>query len=89
MGLMTTDYGELQARDQLLSHVEVHLGTGNGFSFPAGRLSYQLGLQEPSLVVSTSCSSSLVAVHLACQSLRQGECHTALAAGVSLMLSPN
>ncbi|MEZ4726489.1 MAG: type I polyketide synthase [Caldilineaceae bacterium] len=65
-----------------------YLLTGNSFSFIAGRLSYLLGLQGPSMVVATECSSSLVTVHLACQALRLRECDLALAGGVNLILHP-
>ena len=54
-----------------------------------GRLSFALGLEGPSVVVSTDRSSSLVAVHLACQSLRSGESSLAIAGGVNLILSPD
>ncbi len=56
----------------------------NDKDFLASRVSYKLNLQGPSVVVQTACSSSLVAVHLACQSLLSGECHMALAGGVSI-----
>jgi acyl transferase domain-containing protein len=46
--------------------------------------SYKLNLQGPSYTVQTTCSSSLVAIHLACQSLLSGECDVALAGGVSI-----
>ena len=62
--------------------------TGSASATMAGRLSYSLGLQGPSLVVDTACSSSLVATHLACNALRQGDCNMALAGGVSLLLTP-
>jgi amino acid adenylation domain-containing protein/non-ribosomal peptide synthase protein (TIGR01720 family) len=52
--------------------------------FCAGRISYKLGLTGPSLVVQTACSTSLVAVHVACQALLAGECELALAGGVSI-----
>ncbi|AUX31437.1 MULTISPECIES: type I polyketide synthase [Sorangium] len=86
IGLTGNDYaqlcGALDASEQ-----DVYTATGNGHCFPAGRLSYALGLNGPSLAVDTACSSALVAVHLACQSLRGGESSLALAGGVNVILS--
>lgn len=48
------------------------------------RVSYKLNLEGPSLAVQTACSTSLVAVHLACQGLLAGECDMALAGGISV-----
>ncbi|MGH3376098.1 MAG: beta-ketoacyl synthase N-terminal-like domain-containing protein, partial [Actinoallomurus sp.] len=62
--------------------------TGRQRSMVANRLSYALGLRGPSLTVDTGQSSSLVAVHLACESLRGGDCDLAVAGGVSLILAP-
>jgi amino acid adenylation domain-containing protein len=58
----------------------------NDKDFLASRVSYKLGLRGPSLSVQTACSTSLVATHLACQSLLSGECDAALAGGVSIRL---
>ena len=55
--------------------------TGNDTNFLATRVSYELNLRGPSMNVQTACSSTLVAVHLACQSLLSGECDLALAGG--------
>ncbi|HEX6650301.1 MAG TPA: beta-ketoacyl synthase N-terminal-like domain-containing protein, partial [Pyrinomonadaceae bacterium] len=50
----------------------------------AARAAYKLNLHGPSINVQTACSTSLVAVHMACQSLIRKECHMALAGGVSV-----
>ena len=60
---------------------------GNDKDFLATRVSYKLNLRGPSVVVQTACSTSLVAVHLACQSLLNGECDIALAGGVTVSVS--
>jgi acyl transferase domain-containing protein/thioesterase domain-containing protein/aryl carrier-like protein len=60
--------------------------TGNDKDFLATRISYLLNLQGPSIAVQTACSTSLVAVHLAMQSLLNGECDLALAGGVTIEL---
>jgi acyl transferase domain-containing protein len=56
----------------------------NDRDFAATRLSYKLNLRGPSAVVQTACSTSLMAVHMACQSLLAGEADLALAGGVSV-----
>ena len=48
--------------------------------------SYKLNLRGPSLTLHTACSTSLVAVHLACEALRNGECDMALSGGVNIDL---
>ena len=59
---------------------------GNDKDYLSTRVSYKLNLRGPSINVQTACSTSLVAVHLACQSLLNGECDMALAGGVSITL---
>ncbi|WP_169739369.1 SDR family NAD(P)-dependent oxidoreductase [Vibrio rhizosphaerae] len=85
VGQMNSDYTNLIKSTEDLN---AYVGQGNALSAASGRLSYVFGLNGPSVSVDTACSSSLVAVHLACQSLRMGECSTALAGGVNLLLSP-
>ena len=62
--------------------------TGNNFSMASGRIAYALGLHGPAITVDTACSSGLVAVHMACRSLHEGESDLALAGGASVTLDP-
>ena len=59
------------------------------FGSVANRVSYFMNLHGPSMPVDTMCSSSLVAVHLACESLRNRECKMALAGGVNVYTHPS
>jgi len=82
VGISSNDYYES------LSDPPTRAGTGIAHSIAANRLSYFFDLRGPSIAVNTGCSSSLVAAHMACQSLRTGESNLALLGGVNLIISP-
>lgn len=60
--------------------------TGNDMNFLATRVSYEMDLRGPSMNVQTACSSALVALHLACQSLSRGDCGLALVGGATVLV---
>lgn len=63
--------------------------TGNLRPIIASRLSYLWDLKGPSMIIDTSCSSSLVAVHVAGEALRNHECDMAIAGGIKLSILPD
>jgi acyl transferase domain-containing protein/acyl carrier protein len=74
----------LRANRKLWSAIAGHLNvsTANSPDYVATTVSYKLNLRGPSLTVHTACSTSMVALHLACEAVRNGECDMALAGGV-------
>jgi len=89
IGIGGYDYPTLQGHyHDYLDRIDAYTGTGNTHSIAANRLSYLFDLHGPSLATDTACSSGLLALHLACQSLRNHECDMALAGAVNLILSP-
>ena len=87
-GMGSYFYFNLCSNPDLVRNVGMFLlrHTGNDKDFLATRLSYLLNLTGPSVNVQTACSTSLVAIHLASQSLMAGECDLAIAGGVTIEL---
>ncbi|MDF5720952.1 MAG: amino acid adenylation domain-containing protein [Rhizonema sp. PD37] len=88
IGVGFDDYSQLSINSGDPTCIDAYTLLGNSQSIAVGRLSYILGLQGPTMQLDTTCSSSLLGVHLACSSLRSRECNLAIAGGVNLMLSP-
>ena len=88
VGVSTNDYAHLQIAPEDHESLDIWSSTGGVASIAANRISYCLDLRGPSIAVDTACSSALVAVHLACESLRRKECRIALAGGVNALLFP-
>jgi 3-oxoacyl-(acyl-carrier-protein) synthase/NADPH:quinone reductase-like Zn-dependent oxidoreductase/acyl carrier protein len=84
VGLATNDYARRVPTDSL----DRYFGVGSSPAVASGRIAYLLDLRGPCLTLDTACSSSLVAVHYAMRALRDRDCDTAIAGGVSLMLGP-
>ncbi len=86
LGVASLDYSYRLADD--MAAIDASTATGNTSSIASNRLSYVFDLHGPSMSLDTACSSSMVAFHQACQSIRSGETSMALAGGISLHLHP-
>jgi acyl transferase domain-containing protein len=88
---MTTgeaDYGRRTIWSGDPAGITTYSKLGNLRAMAPGRVAHLFGFSGPALFVDTTCSSSLVAIHLAAQSLRTGDCDIAIAGGVNLILGP-
>ncbi|MGZ4583084.1 MAG: type I polyketide synthase [Mycobacterium sp.] len=86
LGAMADDYAVLTLRETA-DNLDHHSFTGVSRAMIANRVSYAFGLHGPSMTIDSGQSSSLVAVHLACESLRAGRAPLAIAGGVHLNLA--
>ncbi|KAL2883985.1 hypothetical protein SGCOL_000623 [Colletotrichum sp. CLE4] len=87
VGSFVKDYEQICLRD--MDWQPQYAATGTGNAIMSNRVSYTYDFKGPSMTIDTGCSGSLVAVHLAAQALRAGDCSMALAAGAGLILTPN
>lgn len=85
--IFANDYERMLSKDPN-DLTRYHLVGGGNATF-ANRISHTFNLKGPSLTLDTGCSGSLVAIHQACQSLRNNECSVAVAGGAVLILSPD
>jgi len=76
-------------RTFLVSASDLQVRLSNGKDYLPTRVSYKLNLKGPSVNIQTACSTALVAVHMACQSLLNGECDMALAGGIAVGVPQN
>ena len=86
-GCSQSEYLKLMLKDT--ETMPTFIETGNQEAILSARLSYFFGLRGPCFSVDTACSSGLTAVHLACQSLRNGECKQAVVGGSHVNLLPD
>lgn len=89
VGIGSADYATLLFKHSQEFEVNPYYATGNAVSMAAGHISYIFGWEGPSISIDTSCSSSLVAIHQATQSLRTRESEVVFAGGVNLVLLPD
>lgn len=84
-GQTSDDWREVNAAQ----HIETYFIPGGVRAFAPGRISYYFKFSGPSYSVDTACSSSLAAIQIACTSLWNGECDTAVAGGVNVLTAPD
>ncbi|MCW7538527.1 SDR family NAD(P)-dependent oxidoreductase [Aquabacterium sp. A7-Y] len=88
VGISSSEYAVMSFSPEREASQDAYSITGTSMNSAAGRLAYHYGFNGPALAIDTACSSSLVAIYQACRSLVNDECHTALAGGVNVLLTP-
>ncbi|HEX8898342.1 MAG TPA: type I polyketide synthase, partial [Chthoniobacterales bacterium] len=88
VGISHNDYQGMQSTAFDHFGITPHTATGSAHSIAANRISYCLNLRGPSVAMDTACSSALTAVHTACEHIWAGRGNTALAGGVTVMITP-
>lgn len=88
VGISATDYAGIQNSYTDRPNIGAHTNTGGAASIAANRISYIFDLIGPSFAVDTACSSGLVATHLACRSIWNGESEMTVVGGVNIILRP-
>ncbi len=88
VGISHNDYQGIQSTSFDHFSIGPHTPTGSAHSIAANRISYCLNLRGPSVAMDTACSSALTAIHTACEHIWAGRGDTALAGGVTIMISP-
>ena len=88
VGISHNDYQVIQGTPWDSQGISPHSPTGSAHSIAANRISYCLNLRGPSVAMDTACSSGLTAVYAACEYIRTGRGDTALAGGVTVMITP-
>ncbi|HMF80137.1 MAG TPA: SDR family NAD(P)-dependent oxidoreductase [Candidatus Acidoferrum sp.] len=88
VGISHNDYQGIQSTAFDHFGITPHSATGSAHSIAANRISYCLNLRGPSVAMDTACSSALTAIHTACEHIWAGRGDTALAGGVTVMITP-
>jgi acyl transferase domain-containing protein len=86
-GSFGADWAQMQGKD--VQDESVYGITGRDDFVHGNRVSYEFGLHGPSMTVKTACSSSLIALHLACEALQRGDCSGAIVCAANLLLTPD
>lgn len=86
LAVISSDYGDLQLQD--IANLDVYSTAGSARAAATGRIAYALNLNGTSFAIDAACSSSLICVDQAVQSLRAGTHHTVLAGGTNIILNP-
>jgi acyl transferase domain-containing protein/NADPH:quinone reductase-like Zn-dependent oxidoreductase/NAD(P)-dependent dehydrogenase (short-subunit alcohol dehydrogenase family)/acyl carrier protein len=89
VGGFTIDNGLLQLDKSNLGEINSFTASNASLCILSNRISHVFDLKGPSMTIDTACSSSVVATHVAVQSLRSGDCNLALVGGVNVMLMPS